>query len=189
MKKKWVVVLLTMLLILFCFHYYTLNKQYPNPRVYEAQINKKMIMGDYSIEMVSWEWNDGEVIKDIVPDYSILTNSDGTDYPNDKEKVALATIQITKNGNIDDTFDFTNVAIESGAWHNQWDSVVFEAINGEDCYSLDMKNGEKKQITIPIVLYDFQFSDSQWNSIEKRKFCVVFSNYPDKYMLTYSGSR
>ncbi len=161
------------------------NQEYPNPDVASVGLNESLECGAYSVKLVLWEWFDGEVLKEIAPDYSVLSNADGSDYDTQKEKVALATIEICKEVEGDVPFDFTSVTLESGAWNNQWDNVIFEALNGEDCYNIMLEKGEKKQVIIPVILFEMQFSERQWKKVQEREYHIVFSNYPEKKMISY----
>lgn len=176
-----VVVILAMILI--GSRYYMLNKVYSNPVNCQAGLNEKLILGDYTFEMGQWEWKDGTILKDMMPEYIMLFQSDGNEYPPEKEKVAFVSLTITKNSSTSNYLDLSNIGIESGAWHDQWDGQVFEHLNGEDGLVLHMEEGEERNILIPVVLYEFQFSKKEWENIENREFRVVLENYPEKYML------
>lgn len=183
MKKKFVITIVVLLCLFLGYRLYTLNKQYPAPEIQEVTMDEIVELEDYNVQLLSWDWEDSKILKEIVPDYSSIKNEDGSDYPEDKQKVAMVTLQITKTSDLDDPFDMTNVTLESGAWGNQWDAILYDEINGQGSLYLHMKKGETREITIPLILYDFEFKGLGWDSIEERKFYVVFRNYPKKSMI------
>lgn len=186
MVKKRGILILGIVILLICLcgvRYYWLNSKYPNPSEISAGFQEPLDLGGYTFELTSWEWGTGEAIKSLLPDYTLIMDEQGKEYPADKEKVAFATVRITKNDEQDNKLDLTNIAIESGAWHDQWDYVVFEALNGNSSLVLSMDKGESYEIIFPIVLYEFQFHSYQWKNVENREFRIVLNNYPEKYFL------
>lgn len=184
MKKKKLFVALAILLgVLVGARYRMLNLQYQNPKEYIKKMNEEVELGNYLFELKDWKWGDGNIINDVLPDYALLTYPDGKIYPKEKEKIALATVRVCKKKKDDTYLDLTNIAFEMGAWHNQWDNELFEALNGKNSLILKLEPGEEKEIIFPIVMFDFQFSETQWKSIEDKGVKIVLSCYPQKYVL------
>lgn len=163
--------------------YITLNAKYPEPAEHIAEPGEEMKADPYSFTLKDWKWSDGSIVDDILPGYELLLYSDGKGYPPEKEKIALATVEICKNAEDDSYLDLTNIAFEMGAWHNQWDNELFEALNGKNSLFLRLDEGEKKEIIFPIAMFDFQFTGKEWENIEARKVNIVIACYPEKYVL------
>lgn len=183
MRKKILLGIGMFVCLLSLVRIYMLNIQYPQSKETVVTTGEVLKLDSYDVKMISWEWNDSSILKKIAPDYSIMTDEDGNDYPEEKEKVAFAKLQITKTTDKDEGFDITTISLESGGWNNQWDAILYEELNGEESLYLDMKKGECKEITIPVVLFDFQFHYKDWQEVNQRKFYIVFSNYPVKRMI------
>lgn len=169
--------------LLGMIQYITLNAKYPEPEEHIVEFGEVMRIENYSFSLKDWKWSDGSIVDDILPGYELLLYSDGRGYPSEKEKIALATVEICKNAEDDSYLDLTNIAFEMGAWHNQWDNELFEALNGKDSLVLSLSEGEKKEIIFPIAMFDFQFTRKEWENIEARKVNIVVTCYPEKYVL------
>ena len=183
---KIICILLGIVFVLATIRYITLNSKYPEPVEYITKFGDEMEIDGYSFKIKEFEWYDGSIVEDILPGYELLIDIDGNSYPYEKEKIALATIEVCKKSEDDTIFDLTNIAFEMGAWHNQWDIELFEALNGKESLILKLSNGDTKKIVLPIVMFDFQFSKNNWENIETRKINIVFSCYPEKYVLQSS---
>ncbi len=186
MKKKKIVIIygiIIVLAILWFIQYKNINDKYPNPVEHVAYIGQELQVDGFSFKLKSWEWYDGSIVEEILPNYKILTDANGVEYPFEKEKVALATVEFCKMSEDNTYFDITNIKFEMGAWHNQWDSELYEELNGENILFLELKKGEKVEIVFPIVMYDFQFDEQTWSSIEEKDVNIVIACYPEKYVL------
>lgn len=189
MKKKIIIFSVIIIVItLWSVRYITLNATYPNPPEHTAHVGETLDMGNYCFTLNSLEWHDGNIIETILPDYTIITYSNGEAYPADKEKIALATVEISKKNEDDTYLDLTKVAFEMGAWHNQWDNELFLALNGENGLFPEMEKGETIEIIFPIVMYEFQFDKKAWREVEENYVNIVLQCYPEKYILQGSAS-
>lgn len=186
MKKRKVLLAVTgILAILGIARYKILNARYPDPTVHIAEAGEEISFDNYSFKLKDWKWSDGTIVDDILPGYELLVYSDGKEYPAEKEKIALATIEIGKNEEDDSYLDLRSIAFEMGAWHNQWDIELFEALNGDDSLEINLNVGEKREIILPIIMYNFQFTEKEWENIEKNKVNIVLACYPSKYVLQW----
>ena len=183
MRKKLLFGISMFVCFLLLVRIYMLNIQYPQAQIKVVKIGEILKLDSYNVRMISWEWKDSSILKGIAPDYSVMTDVDGSDYPEEKEKVAFAKLEIIKTTDNNEGFDITTIALESGGWNNQWDAVLYEELNGDESFYLQMKKGESKEITIPVVLYDFQFHYKDWMEVNQRNFNIVFTNYPIKRMI------
>lgn len=187
MKKKYKILISSLVLLFFLavgIRYYILNTKYPNPEVQSAKIGETLEVGQYQFRIDNWEWHTGEFIDEILPNYTYMTNVDGSEYPADKIRIILATITISKTQEDDTYLDLTSFAFESGAWHNQWDSTVFEVLN-PDISGLELKLSKEESATVvfPIEMIESQFTKKDWKHVEDRTFDIVLSCYPVKYRL------
>lgn len=181
----------TVMLVCFLWgkRYLELNRQYPNPDVQAAKMGETLQIGGYSFTLTNWEWHTGEVLDEIIPGYIAVYDTDGIPYPAEKEKVALASVEITKTQDDSTVLDMTNVAYEMGAWHNGWDLLLYKALNGEDSIRLQLSANEKKTIVFPIIWYAFDFAnhEKKWEDLENQEIDIVLAHYPIKYMLCKGG--
>lgn len=182
-RKGYILTGIVVLLFAGGWRYQVLNQTYPDPEEYVAGQGEQMDLGVYSFELKNWKWEDGRYISQILPDYVIMAEEDGSTYPAEKEKVGLAEVEISKHIEDDSYLDLTNVAFEMGAWHNQWDNELFEALNGEDCLVLELEKGETCTVIFPVVMFEFQFNKADWEKIETRAVNIVLACYPEKYVL------
>lgn len=182
-KRKVFLAVAGILAILGIARYKILNARYPDPTVHIAEAGEEISFDNYSFKLKDWKWSDGTIVDEILPGYELLVYSDGKVYPAEKEKIALATVEIGKNADDDSHLDLRSIAFEMGAWHNQWDLELFEALNGDDSLEINLNAGKKREIILPIIMYDFQFTEKEWENIEKKKVNIVLSCYPDKYVL------
>lgn len=185
MKKKiYLYGIVTLVLILaWSINYKNLNAKYPNPTEHIAHLGEKLEKDGYSFCIKSWEWYDGSVVDEILPDYTLLLDTDGKKYPAEKEKIALTVLEICKLDDTEGSFDVTEIKFEMGAWRNQWDIELYEALNGTGKLYLDLEENERIEITFPIAMYEFQFDSKTWDSIEDNTVSMVIGCYPEKYIL------
>lgn len=179
--------LIFVLIVLLGLRYYEVNTRFPSPKEKTIEFGEGIDYNGCTYQLTSWEWKDGSVIKELLPNYSLLLQENGEEYPIEKEKVAFASIKVTNVSNQTQEVDFTSVALESGAWHNQWDIEVFNALNEGKGLVFQMEIGESCEIMIPIILFESQFTGNQWKAVEQREFHIVLSSYPEKIYLTYQS--
>ena len=183
MKKRAIAGMILLLCLAACLRIYQVNEQYPQTQTETVKMGEILRLDDYDVILLSWEWQDSSILKEIAPGYSVMTDENGNDYPEEKERVVFAKLRITKTTNNHVAFHMENVALESGGWNNQWDPILYQTLNGTDSMVSLLKKGESREIIIPIELYDFQFHKQDWETVTQRQFCIVFENYPVKRMI------
>lgn len=182
-RRKIVIAMTLFIVMCALVRYISLNKEYPSPQIKTYSLGETVNLGNYSFTLKEWKWQDGEIVHELLPGYSLI-NLNGKEYPVEKERVGLATVVVEKNKEDDTYLDLTNIAFESGAWGNQWDQEFMFGINKElDSLLLDMKEGECREIIFPIAMADFHFTKRDWEKIDTRDFYVVLGYYPVKYQL------
>jgi len=181
-------ILISSIILIVCFlfigRYSALNSAYPDPPVISAGIGEDLEIGDFVFSINNWEWHNGDVVHELIPDYIARYDSDGSSYSSEKIRIILVEVFIMNNSDEDMTVDLSSFAFESGAWHNQWDCVLFEELNKDNpSLYVDIEHKQKVAITFPITMYDDQFTSKDWRNIENRAFSIVLTTYPYKYVL------
>lgn len=59
---------------------------------------------------------------------------------------------------------------------------LFFSLNNVPDMTFELTPGEKCSVTLPIILYDFQFKEDDWEQLNQRPFYLVISYYPVKYV-------
>lgn len=162
--------------------YITLNQKYPNPQVTVIPQGETARIGNYEFVLKDVAWHTGEITEEIIPGYTIVSQN-GERYPAEKEKIILATLRIKKIKEDDTALDLTSIAFEIGAWHNQHDFFLFEALNGKGMMQLKLKEQEEKEVIFPVYMLDRNFKKKAWEQIEQRNVDVVLNYYPEKIVL------
>lgn len=174
-KIRIVIAIIVILILSYIARLFVLNTRYPSPKVESVSMNQELKLKDYSVKMISWDWEKKGYFKSIYPHY---TSVEGV-----ASKQVIVTLQITKITNKKTKFDFRTTAFESGGWANQWDVDLFEQLNEPGSLVFTLNKGETKIIKIPLNLLEIQFKKNAWNNIEKRPFFWVVQNYPKKLMI------
>ena len=184
MKRKILACVVLFFGLAVCVRIYQINVlQYPQPQTEVVGKNEVLRLDDFDVTLVAWEWKDSGILKEIAPGYSIMMDENGEDYPEEKMKVAFATLKITKTTDHDAVFSLEKAALESEGWKNQWDAILYETLNGADGMNIHLDVGESRNIVIPVDVYDFQFHKKDWEDVTKSQFSIVFQNYPVKRMI------
>ncbi|SDF92646.1 hypothetical protein [Marvinbryantia formatexigens] len=184
--KKYKNTLLFLMIVLIglsaVWRYVTLNQKYPNPKITIIPQGEAARIGNYEFVLKDIAWYTGEITEEIIPGYTIVSQN-GERYPAEKEKVILVTLGIKKNKADDTVLDLTNIAFEIGAWHNQHEFFLFEALNGKGMMQLELKEQEEKEIVFPVYMLDLNFKKKDWEQLERRAVDVVLNYYPEKIIL------
>jgi len=167
------------------YRYTSLNSLYPNPSVVSVKLGEQLEINGYTFSVDNWNRYNGAYVRELLPGYVMMTDDYGNVYSDEKVRVIITEMKIENNTGKDTVLDLTSFAFESGAWHNQWDAVLFEKLNPlNPSIYLELKKGQSKVITFPIHMYEFQFNKSDWKNIENREFSIVFSTYPVKHVIS-----
>lgn len=177
-------------LVVFCIRYVIINRQYPNPTIKKADIGENLDAGGYRFCLEKLEWKDGGYYTKLIPGESYIRNMDGSPYPENKQRIILATISFTKLTDDNTFLDLTSFRFESGAWANSWDPLLFEKLNPEiKGGQLQLQGQEIKKLVFPVVMIYDQFRKKSWKNIEDRVITLVLNNYPEKLILSGVSKR
>ena len=99
MKKRAIAGMILLLCLAACLRIYQVNEQYPQTQTETVKIGEILRLDDYDVILLSWEWQDSSILKEIAPGYSVMTDENGNDYPEEKERVVFAKLRITKTTN------------------------------------------------------------------------------------------
>lgn len=181
-RKISILVLVAVIGLSAVWRYITLNQKYPNPKVTVIPQGETARIGNYEFVLKDIAWYTGEITEEIVPGYTIVSQN-GERYPAEKEKIILATLSIKKMKADDTILDLTSIAFEIGAWHNQHEFFLFEALNGKGMMQLKLEEQEEKEMIFPVYMLDLNFKKKAWEQIEQRAVDVVLNYYPEKIIL------
>lgn len=182
-KKRYGYIITFSILLIWTVQFVRLKYIYPEPQIIVVNENEPLSVGNYLFTLDKFEWHSGKEADKYFPGYTLVLQNDGSDYPEDGFRFALVDLRIQKIGETINPYDLTNIVFESGAWHNQWDIILFDKLNPNTGLTLDLELNEEHTIRFPIVVVDVQFSKNDWKNIENRAFDIVLSCYPKKYVL------
>lgn len=130
-------------------------------------MNESFVCDDFQYNMLSFEiLNESELQEkfDLEVDSS--------------EKYLLALVNVKYLGEETDKLSPLLFAdFESGSWSNGIRSILVNAINKE---SMRFHPNQEKTLYVIAVMSSVQFSQSEWNQAEKRKFNLVLKTYPKR---------
>ena len=180
MKK----IMFALFLLISCvagYRIYRINSRYPSPEVWTGVLHDSVHAGNYTITFSDWQWGDGTLLQELCPEFRLISDEDGNEYPAERERVGLVTLSITKNAQDDTFLDLTSIAFESGAWGNQFDMELMYLLNPQlERLRLQLEEGESREIILPMTMLDTQFAEKDWEQIDERPFYVVLEYYPEK---------
>lgn len=181
MKRKNILFLLCFFLLLsfMIFRIWHINKTYPEPNVETYLQGETLKTQSFEITLDNWKFYSQTESEQILKNNHI---SDAV--PNAQKKIFCTKLSIKNIENKVNFIDITNFAFESLAWHNQWDMELFYALNDITTMTIELEPGEICNVTLPIILYDFQFKTHIWDGINQRTFYLVISFYPVKRVFT-----
>ena len=76
----------------------------------------------------------------------------------------------------------TNGYLQTGAWQNGIAAEVFQELNA-DWEGSELDPGETLTAYLPYVMFDFQFTEEQWQHMKERSFEWVIQLYPEKHVV------
>lgn len=180
MKCKKILFFLFLLLLFFVmFRIWYMNSMYPEPNVKTYSEGETLKTQGFELTLESWKFYNQTDLEQI------LTNNQIDDIaPKAQKKMFCTQLSVKNVENEINIIDITDFSFESLAWHNQWDMELFYILNGTPDMFFELEPGETCDITLPIILYDFQFKSHSWKNIGQRPFSLVISYYPIKYVFT-----
>lgn len=181
MKRKKILFFPCCFLLLFfmIFRIWCINRTYPEPNVKKYTQGETVKTKGFEITLDNWKFYSQTESEQILKNNHI----DDT-IPNAQKKMFCTQLSIKNIENGVNFIDITDFSFESLAWHNQWDMELFYVLNDITTMTIELEPGEICNITLPIILYDFQFKPHIWDDINQRTFYLVISFYPVKRVFT-----
>lgn len=185
MKTKRIVAILitviAILAILFCYRYQVLKHRFPNPVNESYGVGKPMTDGNFTVTLQKSELVDGDEIEQLAPGVSFEP------YKGKAVRMVLAHVRVEKSKKCDDTYNFTKIAAESGAWSNGILREAFMKLNkGISIQKAEIAYHHYIDVILPFSMVSAMYKSSDWKKIDSRSFSLVFSMYPvKKYMVVH----
>lgn len=183
MKRKKLFVFIALLVSICVFalsgiRIFKLNSDYPQAQIVCAKNNETLIIDDVEVKKLSTEF---------IPYEKISNNKDlkfVMDSAENKEvNLVKATINIKNLTNHEVVFPLYDVSLASVSWSNGIDLEAFMFFNDNQSLKIQLKPNENVDVILPYSMSEIQFSNADWNTVESRKYNLVFSLYPYKRMI------
>lgn len=177
-KKRIIIFLAIALVGTFIFGFFTVNSKFPASKKtihpygqpFTYQNAKLQIKGKEILDYNQFSNND---------DLLRILNIDSKSQNSDTTKIILITVEFCNPTAKTLKLDLTAFHLESGSFSLQFDYPLMLHYN--HCgMNLKLNGNEKKTLSMPVPLTKINFSESEWLTINNRKFSVVYSLYPEK---------
>lgn len=168
-------------LFLYFYRYQTLQQRYPNPVNETVGIGEAIEDGSFTVTLQKSTLIEGNELKKLAPNIVIARHADGTPYEGKSIRILLADIRVKKTQECEDTYNFTKILCESGAWSNGLDGELFMQLNkGISMVHEDVPYNHYVDVILPFSMVETMFKDSDWKSVDSRSFGLIYSLYPMK---------
>lgn len=168
-------------LFLYFYRYQTLQQKYPNPVNETVGIGEAIEDGSFTVTLQSSALIEGNELEKLAPNTVIARHSDGTPYEGRSIRILLANVRIKKTQECEDTYNFTKILCESGAWSNGLDGELFMQLNnGISMVHEEVAYNNYIDVILPFSMVETMFNDSDWKSVDSRSFGLIYSLYPIK---------
>lgn len=179
MKKRVCIIsgILLLLVIVVVFGYIRINNMYPPSRVVEADMGEEL------------EYQEGVMISVDKAEYISNKQRDNVYEkigiePVSDLKILEVTIMLENVTKESKKMSMTDLHLETTGASNGISKVIIDVSEGRyGSLTQELQPGEKKQIILPYEVLPNLFSKKIWNEIEKQKFWLTFSSYPEKTKL------
>lgn len=156
-----------------------LHARYPDPEIFTYEYGDSPRIGGYSITFSGWQWGEEALIEDRFPDY-VLFYEDETGENREAVRVGLVGLTVQKAEKEAEPLDLTRFSFSSGGWGNQFDMELFYLLNPEGVsLKLDLSGGETKEIWLPMIMRESNFTAAQWEEVDQRDFYLNVQYYPE----------
>lgn len=182
MKKKMCIIggITVVVIIAVMFGYIRINRIYPPNKILEAEMGEAL------------EYQDGIMITVDKAEY--LTDEQKNEaYDRMGEtplfdlKILEVTLTLENVSKENKEIVMTDLYVEGVGASNGISKIHIDNANGKyGSLIQELQAGEKRQITLPYEILSNQFSKKAWNKIEKQKFWLTFSSYPEKTKLNFN---
>lgn len=175
------VIFVLILVTLSAVRIYRVNKKYPDPPINTYKENDKIKGGNIDIavkksRIITMDDIDNKE-KSIE---EVILDTQNMNIDKNQVKFLIIDLEITNNDKNQQTIDLTKFSAESVGWANGWSPELYAILNNTDRITIQIEGNSKTSVRLPFTMYDFQFKETNWEDIIKRKFYLVLSLYPVK---------
>ena len=175
-KNKYIacVVMLILLAMISGYKIKEVNKRYPSAKV--ELINKgveKVIKNNIKLQVLNSEWKNQDEIYQQYGNVSELVDRKV------KSETVLVEVELENLSNRQQKLELYNFYIETTGYSNGISPELFDKINNKSIL-LSFEPKEKIKIKLPYTIYKNQFTNKQWENIEKAPFFITEQFYPEK---------
>ncbi|GAA2184407.1 hypothetical protein GCM10009785_32180 [Brooklawnia cerclae] len=157
------------------------NARWPQPETHTALPSEPLTINGLTITLTGARLIDGSQIPEVLNGYT-PTSEDriGT--------VKLMLVDITLRNETTEPMGSETLdsilffSLWSGPWYNGVDLGGIQAANPAGRPS-NIPAGEEARLSLPYNLYDHQFEQAEWDTVDERSFTLSLMTYPDKYEL------
>lgn len=171
MKKSVVIGLFILLIAFYIYRVYKVNTEFES-------VKEKIIPFGQETEI-------SEGISMKVNKYRMISGKEASKYydydynPNIRDIIILVNVTYYNNTKESKIVDTRPAYIEKTGFSTATEMMLYKSCNS---FGLDveLKAGEKKNVILPYILYEFQFKRDEWEKIDKEVFYISNSRYPIK---------
>ena len=181
LKKILPVIILIPCVLMFCFFYLRVNKQYPNPAIEICPFGKETEYNGFTLKVNSFNMLSIPEFLEKYPNFQKQLESLNYFEPGTQANVMLISMNISNTADMEKHIELYDFTAESLDWFNGADMELFNLLNGNDI-SLQptLSPNQKISVIMPYYMYNFQFSQDVWEDIGNRSFHLVYQLYPVK---------
>lgn len=174
-------IIVFLLIIVAGWRIATLNMKYPNPQIITYGLSEPIKGGGIEITVTGKELVSMACIRDRIPNIQDNVLDEKGDILSDsRKKILLVNLEVKNLTDADQEISLTQFMAQTQVWSNGMDLYTYLSLNNLQAAGIQLKAQEKRNITMPFYMYDFQFKKGEFDKIENRKFTLVLSTYPIK---------
>ena len=113
-------------------------------------------------------------------------NDENRELLSNDMKLLVVDFEIDNVGQDISEFVFFDFMAQSGSWANGWNLEMYRKLNDYNSTLIEIAPGESKELKLVFCMYDIQFKNHSWNTINNRKFYIVIDCYPVKSRICLS---
>lgn len=160
------------------------NKEYASVKEvrYEADLGGESARGLYIYDVQN-QWFDIEQLKEK---YDITEEQVEEMELEGESKYLLVSMKIENSSEKEIVMPLSELTLETLGWCQGIMAELYAVCTPEDM-AVQLEGNTIKEVTLPYVMYDFQFPGKMWKNIENEKFYITEYAYPDKKMWEISN--
>ena len=178
-KKRNIIIMLGVIIagILWAVEFWHINVQYP---VQEALIytqGEKVCIENLYISVTSHQWmQEKELMNYNIEEIASLG----------KRKVLLLNLHMENSTVQTRQMHLYTYLLEYDYYSNAINLELFMELNPRESLTVTLEPGEQKNLKVPFLLYEKQFTERQWSQIEEKTGGLIVSLNPQKICLGLS---